>query len=336
MKTGTANTEAYNWYLRGRYGIEQQSPEGFQDAIESFTKAIELDPDFAGGHGGLAYVSAYMSVFQPYSVLADQVRTAYARALELDENQVEALLAKALDLVLSDYDFRTGEKLIKQALDVTTDKTLVVDSYLAFYLWPQQRFDEALQHLVIAEREDPLSPLLKQGIGIVLFYQGHEEEAIKKLNEALELNPQDFVSLTMLRVAYIELGRLAEAEKALERLETIIGRENGFWLEGNAYLQLARGERDAAETTRQKMIALYESDQLSTATRIGGISARVGLLDEAITWFERAYEDREFASIFMAAWNQHRPALWERPRFQALLKKMNLDDASIAAMKAGE
>ena len=95
VKTGTANTEAYNWYLRGRYGIEQQSPEGFQNAIQSFTKAIELDPDFAGGHGGLAYVSAYMSNFQPYSVLADQVRTAYTRALELDENQVEALLAKA-------------------------------------------------------------------------------------------------------------------------------------------------------------------------------------------------------------------------------------------------
>ena len=336
VKTGTANTEAYNWYLRGRYGIEQQSPEGFQDAIESFTKAIELDPDFAGGHGGLAYVSAYMGLFQPYGVLADQVRTAYTRALELDENQVEALLAKALDFVISDYEFRKAEKLVQQALDATTDKTLVVDSYLAFYLWPQQRFDEALQHLVIAEREDPLSPLLKQGIGIVLYYQGSYEEAIKKLNEALELNPQDIAALWIGRVAYIELGRFIEAEKALNQLEAIIGRENGWWLDGNADLKLARGERDAAEAARQKMIALYESGQWSSATQIGGLSAVLGLLDEAITWFERAYEIREAHSILISVLNRGTPALWEHPRFQALLKKMNLDDASIAAMKAGD
>ena len=83
------------------------------------------------------------------------------------------------------------------------------------------------------------------------------------------------------------------------------------------------------------MIPLYESGQ-AMATTIGGLSARLGLLDEAITWFGRAYEDREFVSIFMAAFNLDNTALWEHPRFQALLKKMKLDDASIAPIKTGE
>ena len=226
--------------------------------------------------------------------------------------------------------------LVKQALGVTPDKTLVVDSYLAFYLWPQQRFDEALQHLALAEREDPLSPLLKQGMGIVLNYQRRYEEAISKLSETLELNPQDFAALWIRRVAYIELGRFVEAEKDLIQLEAIIGRENGWWLEGNAELQLARDERDAAETARQKMIALYESGQLSTAAQIGGLSARLGLLDEAITWYERAYEIREAYSILISVLNRGTPGLWEHPRFQALLKKMNLDDASIEAVNVVE
>ena len=337
VTTGTANTAAYNWYLRGRYGIEQQSPERFQNAIESFTKAIELDPDFAGGHGGLAYASAYMSIFQPYSVLADQVRTAYTRALELDENQVEALLAKAWDFVLKDYDFRPSEKLVKQALDVTTNKTLVVDSYLVLCLYPQRRFDEAIQHLAIAEQEDPLSPLVKQGIGLVLHFQGgHEEEAIEKFNVALELNPQDVNSLTGLILASIRLGRLAEAEKALNQLEAIVGREHGWWLQQDALLHVARGDRDAAEASRQKKIALYESGQFPEASGIGGISASLGRLDEAITWFERSYEVRDIWTILMPLLNFQKPGLWEHPRFQVLLKKMNLDDASIAPMEAGE
>ena len=138
-------------------------------------------------------------------------------------------------MVLKDYDFRTSEKLVKQALDVTPDKTLVVDGYWSLHLLPQRRFDEALHHLAIAEQEDPLSHLVKQGIGIILLYQGgHEEEAIKKLSEALELNPQDINALWARRVAYTRLGRFAEAEEALNQLEAIIGRENFFWLGGNA------------------------------------------------------------------------------------------------------
>ena len=238
------------------------------------------------------------------------MRTAYTRALELDENQIEALLAKAWDFVLSDYDFRTAEKLVQQALDATTDKTLVVDSYWLLSLFPQRRFDEGLHHLAIAEREDPLSPLLKQGIGIVLLFQGgHEEEAIKKFNEALELNPKDFNALWALRNAYTRLGRFAEAEEALNQFEAIIGHESGWWLMQDALLKLARGDSDAAEVNRQKMIALYESGQFATASSIGDLSARLDLLDEAITWFERGYENRELGSIYMVVFNRHTPAL---------------------------
>lgn len=334
VQIGTADTEAYTWYLEGRYEFKQQSPQSVRKAIESFTKAIELDPDFAGGYGGLALVSADMSLSQPYGVFADQVRAAYKRALELDGSQVEALLAKAWDTLFTDYDFRTSEALVKKALEVSADKTLVVDNYIFLYLVPQRRFDEALQLLALAEREDPLSPLLKRDVGYVLLYKGdHDEEALSKFNEAFELNPEDGYLMSGLRMVYTRLGRLAEAEEALDQIETAIGREHPFWLVADARLRLALGERDAAEADRQEMIAVYESGQFSPATFIGNISASLGLLDEAIIWFERADETREFWSINIAMYNRHNSALWDHPRFQALLKKMNLDDASIAAAK---
>jgi len=340
VKTGTTNTEAYNWYLRGRYEIERQTPERFQKAIESFSKAIELDPDFAGGHGGLAYVSAYKSAFQPYRLLADQVRAAYTRALAIDENQVEALLAKAWDLHFTNYDFGTGEPLVKRALSVATDKALVLDMYLFHYLHPQRRFDEALQIAAAAEREDPLSPLVKQGLAVSLLWKGgRDEEVIEKFDETLELNPQDFYSLWMQRKAYIRLGRFAEAQVTLDKMEAIIGRDNGFWLEGHAHLQLARGDHEAAEADRQEMVALYESDEVSLfamATFIGNVTASLGLLDEAMAWFEGAYEDREFWSVLIPVFNLDNPALWKHPDFQPFLEKMNLDDASIAALQTAK
>ena len=105
VQQGTTDTEAYNWFLRGNYYIGQQSSGAFEKAIDSYSKAIEIDPGFAGGHGGLAYGLAYASIFYPYSQVAERVRAAYRRALEIDEYQTQALLAKVVDVVVSDHDY---------------------------------------------------------------------------------------------------------------------------------------------------------------------------------------------------------------------------------------
>jgi hypothetical protein len=50
----TSNTEAYNQYLIGRQLHDRGTVSDRQRAIESYRKAIELDPGYAAAHAALA------------------------------------------------------------------------------------------------------------------------------------------------------------------------------------------------------------------------------------------------------------------------------------------
>src|SRR6185503_6278094 len=53
-KRHTENSEAYEWYLRGRYYLSKRTPENFQKAIQSFEEATNADPDYALAYSGLS------------------------------------------------------------------------------------------------------------------------------------------------------------------------------------------------------------------------------------------------------------------------------------------
>ena len=50
------NPEAYGFYLKGRYFFYQYTSRGWQQSIENFKRAIEIDPAFAPAYSGLADV----------------------------------------------------------------------------------------------------------------------------------------------------------------------------------------------------------------------------------------------------------------------------------------
>ncbi len=336
VQPGTTDTEAYNWFLRGNYYIGQQSSGAFEKAIESYSKAIEIDPGFAGGHGGLAYGLAYASVFYPYSQVAERVRAAYRRALEIDEYQTQALLAKVVDVVVSDHNYMEAEQALQKALQRGVNKTLVVDAYWWIILQTQRRFDDALEQLSIAEEADPLSPLVKQGFGAILSNSGENQAALPYLETALELNPNDFFATWQLSLTLIRLGQLDEAEAVIQQLETLTGVD-AFSMNSRAELYIARGDEVSARGMLKQMIALHDAgnEQPALVPFIGIVFGLLGEVEEAINWFERgAATPSPLGTLLPIVWFYDHPAIWNHPRYQALMEKTNLDDASVATAKA--
>ncbi len=336
VKQGINNVEAYNWYLRGRYFVEQQSPDSFQKAIESYKKVTELEPGFAGGYGGLAYATAYNTMwFGRYKDVAHQIKDAYTKALAIDASQTDALLAKAQDRIITDFDFVEADTLIRKALSQGRNKVLVVDFAWFAFLLPQKRYAEALEVLRELEQQDPLSSLVKQGIGIMLLYLGREEEAVVKLEEGLELNPADFLAYVFLSDFYIRMERFVEADNAMQAMENIVGKESFFTLSARTNWHRGMGNRAEAEAILEHTMKLYETAEgkLPVATWIGFNAIRLGHVDEGITWLERAYNRSEFVAVNLLSMSQDLPELQINPRFQALLKNMNLDDESIDRLK---
>ena len=286
VNQGTENVEAYNWYLRGRFFVEQQSPEGFQKAIESYTKVTELEPDFASGYGGLAYAMSYNTIwFGDKESDAARIRDAYSRALAIDPNQTDALLAKAQDRISTDFDYAEADTLIRKALSLGRNKVLVVDFAWFAFLLPQRRFAEALELLQELEQQDPLSSLVKQGIGIMKMYLGRDEEAIVKLKQALELNPADFFAYLFLAEVYLKTERFTEADDAIRAMEDIIGPDSFWSLSARTNWHWRQGNRAEAEEYLERSIESYEAADgaRSFATWIGLNLMRLGHVDEGIT-----------------------------------------------------
>ena len=335
VRQGTTNTEAYNWLLRGNYYIGQQSPDAFDKAIESYAKAIELDPEFAGGHGGYAYGLAYGSFFTPYSQVVERVRTSYERALQIDEHQIEALMAKAVDAALMDYNFVAAEQAIRKALAIEANSTFITDAYWFLILLPQRRFDEALKLLENAERADPLSSLVKQGAGAALWWKGDYEAALSYAEAAIELNPNDTFAAYVLSNVYVNLGRLTEAESTIRHLETLTG--SNAWSQGaRVAMYVAGKDISSAQQALERMVAWYNegSEEPSLVPFIGIAYVQLGNVDEAINWFERAAESPSPLNGLTAVMIYTNSATWNHPRFQLHLRTINLDDASVAAAKA--
>ena len=336
LQQGTKNAEAYNWYLRGRYFIGQQSPDSFQKAIESYTKVTELEPGFAGGHGGLAYAIAYKAtIYGGYKNVAPQVRDAYSKAFAIDPNQTDALVAKAMDRIYTSFNFAAVDTLMRKALSQGRNNVLTVDFAMWALLLPQKRYAEGLKLQRDVEQQDPLSPLVKQGIGAMLYFLGRDEEAIVKFKEGLELNPADIIGYYFLAQVYMRLERFEEADNVTGAMENISGKDFVFTLSARTHWHVAQGQRVEAEAMLDHAIKLYQTaeEKLSQATFIGLNSIRLGYVDEGLTWLERASNTAIYWATIIQSLAQDLPELQDNPRYQALLKKMNLDDESINKLK---
>ena len=177
--------------------------------------------------------------------------------------------------------------------------------------------------------------MVQQGIGFNHAWLGDFERALPNLNAALELNPNDLFAAFMLVQAYIELNRLDDAESAAALLDGIAGPES-WSLNAHAMLNYARGNESGARQIVSQMIEMHESGNTEStlAPFIGHVFMHFGEIEEAMDWFERATVTpnpfHNFATLFFTS----RTTLRNHPRYQALMQKLNLDDASVAAAKA--
>ena len=73
----------------------------------------------------------------------------------------------------------------------------------------------ALAELEIARRALPNDPRLFELTGYILRRRGQQEEGLRNLERAVELDPRNFFTLQQIALSYSNLGRYAEAIAAL-------------------------------------------------------------------------------------------------------------------------
>jgi adenylate cyclase len=218
--TRTENTQAYEYYLRGRQVEHQTRRTSLLYARRMFERAIELDPKFARAHAGIADCCSFLYMYWDASRANLEGADASSRkALELDEENAEAHTSRALALTLG-RQYEEAREEFEAALRLNP-MLFETHYFFARACVAEGRFEEAVSHYRDAWRvrpEDYQAILLSAD---VLSKLGRHEEVVEaarqgtKLADAsLELNPDDARAWYLSAAALIRLGRI---EEGLER-----------------------------------------------------------------------------------------------------------------------
>jgi len=290
-KVPTENVEAYQYYLRGRQFFHRQTKSSLEIAKRMFLRAIELDPNYARAHAGLADCESELYMGSYGEVTPERILAASARALELDPDLAEAHASRGL--VLS-------------ALE---------------------RHDEAEQEFKAAMTLDPNLFEALKFYARACQSQGRFAEAAEYFERACAAAPDDIRCPVLLAQNYRDLGRHQEADlalrRSLEKVERDLQRhpEHANAAALGACVLAMLGEAARARDWASLSLSL-DPDDLLTQYNTACAYALVGETETALDLLERAVPRIRGRLRTRARHDSDLDSLRSHPRFQALLKNM--------------
>lgn len=326
------NLDAYNAYLQGNFLVGRNSEKGLREAINSYARAIRLEPSYAAAQAQLAIA---------WTVLAGQFlngdeqqqangRASAAAASALALNPDLALAHTAQGIVLRNIGFnRSGAEVeFRRALQLAPH-----DAAATFQLGMLRatlgHLDDGVSLIRRALLSDPLHATWYNWLAIDLTALGRFDEAEQAIRKAIELQPSAVnfhVQLTM-----VEIAR-GDAAAALQAA----GQEpDAEWREIAQTMALQIGPDRAAADTALKALIHNQAD--AAAYQIAQVYALRNAPDDMFTWLEHAWDQRDpgLSNILMD------PLLLRYkgdPRFGAFCKKLGLPapDASKPVLRESE
>ncbi len=313
--------EVYESYLKGRF-VKANTRAEVEQSIAYYQEAINKDATFVPAYVGLA--AAYDKLGGalrgvPPSETRPKMISAVQKALELDPELAEAhaLLAK---VYVEQWQWSAAQAEYKRALELNPNDSAAHLGY-ANWLMCQGRMDEALEWSRRARELDPLG-VTSTATGLILFNARRYNEANRELRSMLAVRPDDAGVLWLLGLVLIANHQPDEAIPLLQRAASGSSQSPGV-IGG-----LARAYAEAGQRTE----ALHVLNELKRRQKTGYVppaafvDAYLGLgeRDEALAWFERAYQEQ----AGFLQWLKVQPLfdpVRDDPRFKDLLHRVGLD-----------
>jgi TolB-like protein/class 3 adenylate cyclase/Tfp pilus assembly protein PilF len=218
----TENTEAHDAYLRGLvYALKSgNTPANTIGAQKHLKEAVRLDPKFALSWALLSYIDArgYLTQnLQQTVALREEARQSAETAFTLQPNLGEAVLAKGYYhyACLKDYDIAV--RYFERARQFLPNSSRISE-LLAYVTRRQGRWDESESHFNEAERLDPRNINLIYQHAISYIILRRFPQAVKKLDQVLNISPDDMDTLVQKATVAQAVGDLPSAAAILASL----------------------------------------------------------------------------------------------------------------------
>ena len=310
---------------RGRACLMTASRSEIPRAVEAFRSAIELDPDYAAAHAGLAVAhcaEAELRLVAPH-VAYTSARDAALRALAMEASNADAQVALGTVLFLSDWNWNGARRSLERALELNADHTegwllygrlLEALGYLAEGLAAKQR---------VLER-DPSSATVHLQIALSYWNQRRYDDMIVWVTRSLDLDPQHLLAREYLAGGYLKKGDLDRHMAESLTHARVAG----------APLDLLDDLRRSYDTRGRAGIVEFalRANANGPPMQLALLHGEAGNLDEAFRHLDAAIARRDPALAHLAVAPQWDCLRGDR-RFDERLQAMGLADAAGRAQR---
>src|SRR5882672_3317258 len=219
----TDNVEAYDAYLRGlAHSLKTaNTTANALNAQKYLREAVRLDPKFALGWALLSYVEGrgYLTTsLQPTVALREEARQAAETALALQPNLGKTVLAKGSYFYACPKDYDTAVRYYDQARPLLPNSSEIPE-LLAYVARRLGQWDQSESYFNEAERLDPRNVDLLSQRAVSYRAQRRFPEALRKVDQVLNITPDDVDTLTF-------KASIAQAEGDLPRASALLAPLN--------------------------------------------------------------------------------------------------------------
>jgi serine/threonine-protein kinase len=301
-RRATANSEAYEEYLRGRDALVRfinrtVAREDFKSAVEHFCRAVELDKDFALAYSGLGVCFA-TRVVKGFGDADDYARAEkeLKSALALDPHLIEARL-HMIYIFLARGDKQKARDEIKLLRQEAPNEAAVHRVAATIYRLDGE-YERALRSYDRMERLDPSKRVVvAYNRARLLMFLQRPAEAMRELDQASAIEPDHPLLKTFRALTLYHTG---DADSAADLMQQVLKQHPK--MHGVrpvlAMCLSAKGDQEAAAgeiTAQVKEAAAADHD---AAYWLASAYAVAGKRAEALEWLARAIklgnENREW------------------------------------------
>ena len=324
LRQQAQNSEAYDLYLHGRYFWNQLSPAGTKRALEFYTRATELDPDYALPWSGIADALAASPINgdAPPLQIWPTARDAAARAVSTAPDLAETQASLAFVKFWLDWDWAGSEAAFRRAIELNPSYTFAHRT-LGILLSHMNRHEEAHSFAKCARELDPLNPVHRALSSQIAFSSRNYSDAVEFAEQAIAIDPDFWVGYIQLAQVQVQLGHTDLALEALAAAARL-GGANSKTMSLRGYMFAKSGKTDGAHEMLRALEAASR-ERYVPPYAVALVYAGLGQLDAVFQWLERAYDAHDVHVVFLPVdpkWDAFRAD----PRFVDLLNRCRLPD----------
>lgn len=320
-KNYTANTEAYQLYLKGRFYWNRRTAENLNKAIGHFQQAADKDPTYALAYVGLADCYQLLEEYagMPAGLTLSKANSYAERALQIDDSLAEAHVSRG-GIMYHLWRWDESETEFKRAIELNPNYPLAHHWY-SILLRTRRRFDDAFVEIKRAQDLDPLSPIINDNLGQVYLIRGDDNAAVDQYKKVIDLDGNFASGRRWFGKVLLKQRRYPEALTELQKAVELSGRGTAE-LGALGYGLAVAGKRAEALVVLKELegkYARHEARELDPAV----VNIGLGDKDQAFAWLEKAYQAHS-GNMSYLGWDVFYESLRDDPRFQSLLQRTGL------------